>query len=123
MAKVYAQGRCPAYKISKAALNMLTVQYAQDYAAEGYTFLAVSPGVSIWNSCRLLIAFANSDKWLRTDLGSSYADLPVETGAEKVVDIVKKASPEQNGKFVTIHVPGWEKAEGNNQYPGGEVPW
>ncbi|KAJ5667691.1 Short-chain dehydrogenase/reductase SDR [Penicillium maclennaniae] len=104
-AKVYAQGRCPAYKISKAALNMLSVQYAQEYAEEGFTFLAVSPG------------------WLRTDLGSSYADLPVETGAEKVLDIIQKVTPEQNGKFVNIHVPGWEEAEGKNQYPGGEVPW
>ena len=45
----------PAYKISKAALNMLTLQYAQTYASEGFTFLAVSPGVSILDlsSCSL----------------------------------------------------------------------
>ena len=36
----------PAYKVTKAALNMLTVQYAQQYEAEGFTFLAISPGVS-----------------------------------------------------------------------------
>jgi NAD(P)-dependent dehydrogenase (short-subunit alcohol dehydrogenase family) len=36
---------CPAYKISKAALNALTVQYALEYAKEGFTFLALSPGV------------------------------------------------------------------------------
>lgn len=36
----------PAYKISKTALNMLTVQYAQQYAGEGFTFIGVSPGVS-----------------------------------------------------------------------------
>lgn len=36
----------PAYKVSKAALNMLTVQYAQQYETEGFTILAVSPGVS-----------------------------------------------------------------------------
>lgn len=36
----------PAYKISKAALNMLTVQYALDLEKEGYAFIAVSPGVS-----------------------------------------------------------------------------
>jgi hypothetical protein len=28
-------------------LNMLTVQYAQQYEAEGFTFLAVTPGVSL----------------------------------------------------------------------------
>lgn len=36
----------PAYKISKAALNMLTVQYAQQYAGDGFIFIGVSPGVS-----------------------------------------------------------------------------
>lgn len=36
-----------AYKISKAALNMLTVQYALDLENDGFTVLAISPGVSI----------------------------------------------------------------------------
>jgi NAD(P)-dependent dehydrogenase (short-subunit alcohol dehydrogenase family) len=36
----------PAYKISKAALSMLTVQYAHQYVDEGFTFLGISPGVS-----------------------------------------------------------------------------
>lgn len=40
---VYAQ--CPAYKISKAALNALMVQYALSYEDEGFVFLAVNPGV------------------------------------------------------------------------------
>lgn len=47
LAPVYKGSPTPAYKITKAALNMLTVQYAQDYASEGFTFLAVSPGVSL----------------------------------------------------------------------------
>lgn len=36
----------PAYKISKAALNALTVQYALSYQDEGFTFIALCPGVS-----------------------------------------------------------------------------
>ncbi|KAJ5878389.1 hypothetical protein N7455_001854 [Penicillium solitum] len=105
MADAFRPLLSPAYKISKAALNMLTVQYAQQYANDGFTFLAISPG------------------WLRTDLGGSRADLPVEVGAEKVLDIIQKATPEQNGKFVNIHVPGWETREGPNQYDGKEIPW
>lgn len=58
-AKVYAQLPCPAYKITKAALNMMNVQYAQEYAEEGFTFLAVSPGVSKWNLCSSLTLCAN----------------------------------------------------------------
>lgn len=42
----YTWAPTPAYKITKAALNMLTIQYAQDFAKEGVTFLAISPGVS-----------------------------------------------------------------------------
>lgn len=37
----------PAYKISKAALNMLTVQYAMDFADQGFTFFAICPGVGL----------------------------------------------------------------------------
>ena len=36
---------CPAYKISKIALNALTVQYALSYEDEGFIFLSVNPGV------------------------------------------------------------------------------
>ena len=36
-----------AYKVSKAALNMLNKQYALDYKEEGFTFLCVSPGVRV----------------------------------------------------------------------------
>lgn len=36
----------PAYKITKAALNMLTVQQALEYGDEGFTVLALCPGVS-----------------------------------------------------------------------------
>ncbi|KAF4165673.1 hypothetical protein CNMCM6936_007626 [Aspergillus lentulus] len=92
-------------QITKAALNMLTVQYAQDYGSEGFTFLAVSPG------------------WLQTEMGGSRADLPPATGAKAVLDIVQKATPSQNGKALNIHVPGWEENEGLNQYDGKEVPW
>ncbi|KAK2019100.1 NAD(P)-binding protein [Colletotrichum eremochloae] len=34
----------PAYKISKAAMNALTVQYALDYGREGFSFMALCPG-------------------------------------------------------------------------------
>ncbi|KAJ5550297.1 hypothetical protein N7461_004995 [Penicillium sp. DV-2018c] len=105
MADTFSSLPSPAYKISKAALNMLTVQYSRQYADEGFTFLAISPG------------------WLRTDLGGERAHLSVETGAEKVVDILKEVTPKQNGKFLNINVPGWEAPEGADQYDGKEVPW
>ncbi|KAJ5326333.1 hydroxyacyl dehydrogenase [Penicillium brevicompactum] len=90
---------CPAYKISKAALNALMVQYALSYEDEGFVFLAVNPG------------------WLQSDMGGQDADLTVPQGAEAVLNIVMAASDRDNGSFKTIDVPGWEK------YDGGTVPW
>lgn len=37
----------PAYKISKAALNALTVQWAFALASEGFVVTAINPGVSL----------------------------------------------------------------------------
>ncbi|KAE8152547.1 hydroxyacyl dehydrogenase [Aspergillus avenaceus] len=87
---------CPAYKISKAALNALMVQYALSYEDEGFVFLAVNPG------------------WLQSDMGGQDADLTVPQGAEAVLNIVMAASHQDNGSFTTIDVPGWEKYAGQN---------
>ncbi|MCJ1404072.1 hypothetical protein MMC11_007297 [Xylographa trunciseda] len=104
-AEVYKPFPVPAYKISKAALNMLTVQYGQAYEDEGFVIVAISPG------------------WLQTDLGGDNADLPAETGAKAVLQTLHKAGKKDNGKFLNIHVPGWEKNEGLNQYDGLNPPW
>lgn len=53
VASTFKSNPVPAYKITKAALNMLTKQYAEDLADEGFTFLAVSPGV-----CSLLFSLS-----------------------------------------------------------------
>jgi NAD(P)-dependent dehydrogenase (short-subunit alcohol dehydrogenase family) len=45
LAEKYSQIPVPAYKVSKAALNMLTRQYALDLSKEGLTFVMISPGV------------------------------------------------------------------------------
>lgn len=62
-------------------------------------------------------------KWLKTEMGSSYADLEVETGVEASLKIILEANPKMNGKLMNIHVPDWENAEGPNQYDGRELPW
>ncbi|PLB46550.1 putative short chain oxidoreductase [Aspergillus steynii IBT 23096] len=102
----YKMSPTPAYKITKAALNMLTVQYAQELEKEGFTVLAISPG------------------WLKTEMaGGDFADLPVSTGAEATMHIIDSATREMNGKFLNIKVPGWEENPGVNRYDGKEVPW
>ncbi|KAF4547923.1 Short chain dehydrogenase-like protein 24 [Elsinoe fawcettii] len=90
-----------AYKVSKAALNMLTTQWSECYADEGFTFIAICPG------------------WVKSDLGTDAADLTVEQSANGIVKQIDSISTKDNGKFLSIHVPGWEE----RHYHGGERPW
>ncbi|RAO66811.1 uncharacterized protein BHQ10_002823 [Talaromyces amestolkiae] len=91
----------PAYKISKAALNMLTVQYATELAPKKFTVFAISPG------------------WLQTDLGGGYAHLKPEEGAREVVRILLEATHEKdNGVFRDICVKGF-----GGTYSGVNPPW
>ncbi|QIW98339.1 hypothetical protein AMS68_003857 [Peltaster fructicola] len=102
--KVYDWAPATSYKTSKAALNMLTKIYANTYESQGFTFLLITPG------------------WLKTDLGSQNADLPVEVGVKSVLDIIHGSTTADNGKFRNIRVAGWENAK-PNWYDGAEVPW
>ncbi|KAL2813555.1 hydroxyacyl dehydrogenase [Aspergillus granulosus] len=94
-----AYAPCPAYKISKTALNALTVQYAISYQDEGFIFLAVNPG------------------WLQSDMGGMDADLTLPQGAQAVLNTILSADCTDNGRFKNIHVPGWEA------YNGQDLPW
>ncbi|KAF9895202.1 hypothetical protein FE257_000104 [Aspergillus nanangensis] len=89
---------CPAYKISKAALNALIVQYALSYQDDGFTIIAVHPG------------------WLQTDMGGENADLIVPEGGKVVLDLVMSVDSTSNGCFKNIKVPGWAA------YDGGDIP-
>lgn len=101
-------------------MNMLTVQWALEFENEGFTFFSVSPGVSLLSQairqvCSLLTPFLL--QWLKTDLGTDAADLPVDVGAKCVLEVVDTASTKDNGKFYDIKYPELQ------QYPGGEIPW
>ncbi|OQO07941.1 hypothetical protein B0A48_06733 [Cryoendolithus antarcticus] len=95
-----------AYKVSKAAMNMLTMQYALDLQDSGFTVMAVSPG------------------WLKARFGGGgVAQLTAEQGAEAVEEIIREATKEDNGKFVNIRVPGYKFGGTIEAYPRGEMPW
>ena len=87
------------YRISKAALNMLTLEWSNDLGPKGFTVFCVSPG------------------WLRTDLGGEKADLAPDVGAKATMDIIYKATPKDNGAFRNIFV------EGTQLYDGKNPPW
>ncbi|KAF4981469.1 hypothetical protein FZEAL_2712 [Fusarium zealandicum] len=104
-ASQYKQAPHPAYKVSKTALNMLTVQYAHSFEDEGFTIIALSPG------------------WVKTELGGPYGLLDVETSVEATLDIVFRVKKEDNGKFLNVRVPGYEDSPTLDRYLGEEVPW
>ena len=89
----------PSYKISKAALNMLTIQYSNDLEAKGFTVFCISPG------------------WLRTDLGGAGADLAPDVGAKATMDVVYNSTKADNGAFRNVNVPGQQR------YSGENPPW
>ena len=62
-------------------------------------------------------------QWLRTDQGGPYADLDAETGAEAVLALLSRDREALNGKFLNIHVPGWEETKGLHKYDGLEIEW
>ena len=87
------------YKISKTALNMLTIQYSNDLGPKGFTVYCVSPG------------------WLRTELGGPGANLDPDVGAKATLDIIYNSSKADNGVFRNIYV------EGEQMYNGENAPW
>ncbi|TLS21011.1 uncharacterized protein PpBr36_10747 [Pyricularia pennisetigena] len=94
------------YKISKVALNALTVQYAYSLEEEGFAVFTVCPG------------------WVQTDMTSYTADLDASTSAEGVMGVIAKDNKDINGKFLKIHVPGMEVRPGaHHEYDGAEIPW
>lgn len=50
-------------------------------------------------------------------MGGRDADLTVPQGAEAVLNVIMAASDRDNGTFKNIHVPEWEK------YDGQDAPW
>ncbi len=51
MTKDYTFAPAPSYKITKAAVNSLMVNYAVDLEKEGFTVFPVSPGVCALRRC------------------------------------------------------------------------
>ncbi|KAK7976532.1 hypothetical protein PG989_014995 [Apiospora arundinis] len=101
---VFGRVPAPAYKVTKAALNMLTLQWGREYRNKGFTIFGVSPG------------------WLKTDMGGEGANLEPEQGAEATMKVIDTAGEEEVGKLLNIYLPGFGEGHGDH-YQGGAVPW
>lgn len=73
-----------AYRCSKAALNMASVQLARDLWADGITVLALHPG------------------WVKSDMGGSEAVLPVAHSALGLRNVIGRATKDDSGSFLAF---------------------
>ncbi|KAH8809660.1 short-chain dehydrogenase-like protein [Flagelloscypha sp. PMI_526] len=92
------------YNVSKAAINMLTVQYALDLADEGFCVAAFAPG------------------WTQTDMGGKGAYLTVEQSVNGMYETISKIGKNDNGKYLNNSVKH-DVPEVDKQYSGQELPW
>jgi len=55
LAEAFSKFPLPVYKVSKTALNALTIQWAEALSSEGFVVTSINPGVS--NSIAILAIF------------------------------------------------------------------
>lgn len=124
MAEKFSGFPLPAYKISKAALNALTVQWAHALAKEDFVVVSLNPGVRI-NSLQIsLTAKLMWKQTVKTAMGGGdFADLTLEQAAKGVVEAIAKADSVKTGTFFMIEVAGWEDNPGLHQYNGKICSW
>ncbi|KAH6613148.1 short-chain dehydrogenase/reductase SDR [Boeremia exigua] len=94
----------PAYKVSKAAVNMLTVQWAESLESNSFVVLAICPG------------------WAKTDMGTDAGHLTAEESATGGLNVLLTRTVADSGKFFVVDLPG-KKIDGQEIYNGSVRPY
>lgn len=81
--KGFDVNRCTTYSISKAALNMLTVQQAGDLKDRGVQVICMDPG------------------WVKTTMGGEGAMLEPEFSISSMLKVIHGLKDEDTAKFYT----------------------
>lgn len=77
-----SSGHATPYRISKAAVNMLSKTQALNYIDDGIVTIAMHPG------------------WVRTDMGGPEAPLSPEESISGMLNVIDKIDKKDNGKFL-----------------------
>jgi NAD(P)-dependent dehydrogenase (short-subunit alcohol dehydrogenase family) len=70
------------YRLSKAALNMLSRNLAHELAPDGITVISLHPG------------------WVQTDMGGAGAPLAVDASVSALLKVIDRLRPEDSGGFL-----------------------
>ncbi|KAJ6599955.1 hypothetical protein DFH09DRAFT_627576 [Mycena vulgaris] len=86
-------GLAGAYGVSKAALNMLTVQFHNELQHEGFTIVPIHPG------------------WVATDMGNLHGSggMPPDTSAKAILKVVDGLTTKESATFY--------------KFDGEKLPW
>jgi len=77
-------GGATPYRVSKAALNMLTRNQAIEYKKDGIAVVILHPG------------------WVKTDMGGSAAPMTVADSVKKIFQIIEMISLANTGEFISV---------------------
>jgi len=77
-------GGATPYRVSKAALNMLTRNQAIEYKRDGIAVVILHPG------------------WVRTDMGGPAAPMTAGESARKIFQIIEMISLSNTGEFISV---------------------
>lgn len=77
-------GGATPYRVSKAALNMLSKNQAIEYKRDGITVVSVHPG------------------WVKTDMGGPAAPMTAAESARKIFRIIEMISLSNTGEFISV---------------------
>ena len=76
-------GHSLAYKVSKAALNMVTKGLSGEFGGDDITVVSVHPG------------------WVQTDMGGSRAHLTVDESVTSIIKVMSSLEKSQSGSFLS----------------------
>ncbi|KAJ7829961.1 hypothetical protein B0H14DRAFT_3088024 [Mycena olivaceomarginata] len=95
----------PSYSISKAAINMVVAKYAAQYREEGFTFLAICPGMVRTSMVPTEDNAPGEMKMLAAALAKVAPDFkgPIapEESVKMQLDVIYSWTPERSGEFVS----------------------
>jgi hypothetical protein len=61
---------------------------------------------------------------MKTEMGGGdAADLTPEDSAKAALDFIFNKGKELNGRFLKVHIKGWENRKGRAAYDGTDAPW